>query len=188
MLEALVTYYSPGGNTHKAAQSVAKGLERQGARVTLAAIDEMPDPDLMDYDLVCLGSPAYHFNVPEAVLRYTKRLLGAHSRRDLVRLQAPQRPQKWAVAFVTFGGPHTGIDEATPAGDHLSQFFRHMGFQVRGKWYTPGAFHREGAEENVHGFMGDIRGRPDEHDLAVLERNAYGLAHVLKHEKRAPDS
>jgi len=183
-LKALVIYYSPGGNTKKVAEALARGLGGRGADVTLARLKDAEDEDLYAYDLVCLGAPAYNFNVPEPVLRYVKRQLGKHGRRGRIRLGAPVVPGKWAVVFITYAGPHTGIEEATPAGDHLAQMFRHLGFQVRGKWYTVGEFHGErDSEANLYGFLGDIRGRPDEHDLGVIERNAAGLAFVLEHEK-----
>lgn len=40
-------------------------------------------------------------------------------------------------------------------------------------------------ETNLYGFLDDIRGRPNEHNLGVIESNAAGLAFVLEHEKRA---
>jgi len=185
-LKALVIYYSPGGNTKKVAEALEKGLRGQGAKVTVCSLDDGEDKKLYAYDLVCLGTPAYHFNVPEPVLRYTKRQLARYGRQGKLRLGAPVVPGKWAVVFVTYAGPHTGIEEATPAGDHLAQMFRHLGFQVRGKWYTVGEFH-QGPESkaNLYGFLGDIRGRPNEHDLGVIESNAAGLATVLEHEKGA---
>jgi len=185
-LKALIVYYSPGGNTKKVAEALGRGLESRGARVTVSRLSDAEDRDLYAYDLVCLGTPTYHFNVPEPVLSYTKRQLGRHGRQGRVRLGAPVVPGKWAVVFCTYAGPHTGIEEATPAGDHLAQMFRHLGFQVRGKWYTVGEFpHGPDSELNLYGFLGDIRGRPNEHDLGVIESNAAGLAFVLEHEKAA---
>ena len=183
-LQALVLYYSPGGNTRKVAEAITRGLESRGSVVDLLPLADAEDKDFFEYDLVCLGAPSYNFCVPDRVLRHTKARLREASRHGRVHLGAPAVPGKWAVAFVTYSGPHTGIDEATPAGDHLAQMFRHLGFQVRGVWYTVGVFHAERMPElNLYGFLGDIRGRPDEHDLGVIERNAAGLAFVLAHEK-----
>ncbi|MBC7235200.1 MAG: flavodoxin domain-containing protein [Chloroflexi bacterium] len=186
-LKALVIYFSPGGNTRKVAEAIVRGLERGGAQVTLLPLAEAEDQDYEGYDLVCLGAPSYHFNVPEPVLRYTKSRLSRE--REKVRLGAPTVPGRWAVVFVTYAGPHTGIDEATPAGDHMAQMFRHLGFEVRGIWYAVGEFHDDrSAENNLYGWLGDIRGRPNEHDLGVIESNAAGLAFVLDHLKRARTS
>ncbi len=180
MLNALVIYFSPGGNTKRAAEALARGLERGGAEVTLMPLAQAQEVDDTSYDLVCFGAPSYHFNVPEPVLHYVKKRLN----KAAVRLGAPVQPYKWAVVLITYGGPHTGIDEATPAGDHLAQMFRHLGYEVRGIWYTVGAFHGDRAEaNNLYGWLGDIRGRPNEHDLGVIETNAAGLAFVLSHLK-----
>ena len=179
-LSALVVYFSPGGNTKKVAEAITRGLESRGAEVTLRPMKEAQDEDFYAYDLVCLGVPSYRFSVPAPVYRY----IGRQMSRGRVRLRAPTLPGKWAVAFVTYSGPHTGIAEATPAGDHLAQMFRHLGFAVRGIWYTVGEFHEDRPGEfNLYGFLGDIRGRPNEHDLGVAESNAAGLAFVLNHEK-----
>ena len=182
-LKALVVYFSPGGNTRKVAQAIAEGLAERGTEVTLRSLQEAGEEDFYQYDLVCLGAPAYNFNVPEPVLRYSKRQLARYGRQGRVRLRAPALPGKWAVVFITYGGPHTGIAEATPAGDHLAQMFRHLGFQVRGIWYTVGEFHDPESQMNLYGFLGDIRGRPNEYDLGVARTNAAGLAFVLAYEK-----
>ena len=74
----------------------------------------------------------------------------------------------------------------TPVGDVIAQTFRHLGFDVRAVWYILGAFHENmDPKFNLYGRLGDIRGRPNEHDLGVIESNGYGLAFVLRHEKAA---
>jgi len=42
---------------------------------------------------------------------------------------------KNALIFCTYSGPHTGIDEATPAGKYAGQFFEYVGFTALGEWY-----------------------------------------------------
>jgi multimeric flavodoxin WrbA len=182
-LKSLVAYFSPGGNTQKVAQAIVKGLESRNAQVELSPLEDAGEKDFYAYDLVCLGAPAYNFTVPEPMGRYVKEQLRRAHRYDRVHLRAPTLPNKWAVVFVTYAGPHTGIQEATPAGDHMAQMFHHLGFEVRGTWYTVGEFHEEDAPSNLYGCLGDIRGRPNEHDLGVIESNAAGLAFVLEHEK-----
>ncbi|MEA3408489.1 MAG: hypothetical protein U9R48_10510 [Chloroflexota bacterium] len=65
----------------------------------------------------------------------------------------------------------------------MAQMFCHLGFEVRGKWYTVGEFHSEDSPSNLYGRLWDIRGRPNEYDLGVIETNAAGLAFVLEYEK-----
>ena len=81
---------------------------------------------------------------------------------------------KHALIFCTYSGPHTGIDEATPAGKYAGQFFEHLGITVLDEWYVVGEFH--GSEErSTLGRLGDIRGRPNEQDLARVREAAVLL-------------
>jgi hypothetical protein len=180
-LNCIVLYWSAGGNTQRVASAAADGLTAAGADVTLLSISDpqAEEVDLGVYHLVCLACPSYHFGAPAPMRRYVEQALRKHD----VRPTAPVLPQRWGVALITYAGPHTGIDEAAPAGDFLVQGLRHIGRQVRGVWYTVGEFHGDPDQENNRlGWLGDIRGRPNEHDLAVIAANARGLAYVLQHE------
>lgn len=185
-LRALVVYFSPGGNTKKVAEALCRGLERGNAVVTLLPMHRAGDVSFDDYDLVCVGSPSYHFAPPAPVHRYLEHLIHEGNAAKRIALDAPRRPGRWALSFVTYAGPHTGIEEATPVGDMIAQTFRHLGYDVRAVWYTVGAFHEHMHPDlNLYGRLGDIRGRPNAHDLGVMETNGYGLAFVLGHEKAA---
>ena len=185
-LRTLVIYYSPGGNTKRVAEAICRGLERAQATVTLLPLHRAGEVSFDDYELVCLGCPSYHFSPPAPVRRYLEHCLAEGNAAGHVVSDSPRRPGRSAVAFVTYGGPHTGIEEATPVGDVIAQTFRHLGYDVRGTWYTVGAFHENSNPRlNLYGRLGDIRGRPNEHDLGVIEANAYGLAFVLSQEKAA---
>ena len=83
-------------------------------------------------------------------------------------------PRTYTVVFITYSGPHTGIKEATPAGDYLEQFFEHIGFEVAAKWYVVGEFHNS-EENSTKGVLGDIRGRPNQQDLADVENKVSAL-------------
>ena len=102
-----------------------------------------------------------------------------HSERGDIKLGAPSIPGKTAVVFCTYSGPHTGISEATPAGDYMGQFFEHLGFEVAAKWYIVGEFH--GSEDlSTQGRLGDIRGRPNRQDLAEVESNVSTLIKSIR--------
>jgi hypothetical protein len=91
-------------------------------------------------------------------------------------LGAPKVRGKNALIFCTYSGPHTGINEAIPAGKYVGQFFEHLGFTVLDEWYILGELH--GREEiSTKGKMGDIRGRPDEKDLKKVKRD---MAYLLQ--------
>jgi hypothetical protein len=49
-----------------------------------------------------------------------------------IKTGAPKISGKNALIFCTYSGPHTGINEATPVGKHIGQFFEHLGFTVLG--------------------------------------------------------
>lgn len=180
-LNAIILYWSAGGNTERMARAAADGFNAAGAAVTMLSITD-PQAEqvgLNDYHLVCLACPSYHFGAPAPMRRYVEQALRKHH----VQPTAPVLAHRWGVAMVTYAGPHTGIDEATPAGVFLVQGLRHIGRQVRGEWYTVGAFHGDPDQDNNRlGWLGDIRGRPNEHDLGVITTNARGLASVLQHE------
>jgi len=97
-----------------------------------------------------------------------------------VWLSSPKIPGKAALVFVTYSGPHIGLNEALPAGKYIRQFFEHLGFAVVGEWYIVGEFHGW-KEANQKGRLGDIRGRPNAQDLANVERNAKNIVKLLKH-------
>ena len=85
---------------------------------------------------------------------------------------------KNALVYVTYSGPHCGINEALPTGKYLRQFFEHLGFEVKGEWYEVGEFH--GWEEgSTLGIFGDIRGRPNKKDLDFVEMKTIQIAKSL---------
>jgi hypothetical protein len=63
------------------------------------------------------------------------------------------------LVFCTYSGPHTGIDEATPAGKIMRQYFEHFGFTILGEWYIVGEFH-DREDMSTQGKLGDIRDKP----------------------------
>lgn len=166
--KGLIIYWSATGNTEKVANAIRRGLEREDAIATMVRVEKAETEELYDYDLVFLGAPSYQFLPPQPMLDFVRRKMEYHSRQGDIRLCAPKVPGKAAVVFVTYSGPHTGIDEAIPAGKHLGQFLAHLGFDVLAEWYVVGEFHgRE--EHSTKGRLSDIRGRPNQEDLADVE-------------------
>jgi len=83
-----------------------------------------------------------------------------------------------AVVFVTFSGPHIGVEEAIPAGKYLRQSLMHLGFDVE-KWYVVGEFHGW-TLGSTKGKLGDLRGRPNAEDFARIEEKATSLIKSLR--------
>ena len=176
---ALIIYWSATGNTEKVAITIQQALTREGIKPILKKVAEAAEEELYNYNLVFLGAPSYSFQPPEPVLHFIKDKMKLHSERGDIKVSAPSIPGKTAVVFVTYSGPHTGISEATPAGDYMGQFFEHLGFKVAAKWYVVGEFH--GREElSTKGRLGDIRGRPNRQDLAEVESNVSALIKSIR--------
>jgi flavodoxin len=177
-LKALIIYWSATGNTEKVAGAIKKALVGAGIEPVVKKLKDAGKQDFFDYDIVFIGSPSYQFLPPEPVQKFMDEKMKMHRERGDVKLCSPRVPGKTAVIFVTFSGPHTGISEATPVGDYLGQFFDHIGFNVAAKWYNVGEFH--GHEDfSTKGRLGDIRGRPNEADLAEVEKNVAKLIDSL---------
>lgn len=178
MNNALIIYWSATGNTEKVALAIKKGLEKAGMKVTIKKVTQAADEELYDYDLVCLGSPVLHSLPPPPVFKYLNKKGRKYRLEDEVVVSSPRILNKNALVFCTYSGPHSGVNEALPVGKYLRQFFEHLGFDIKGEWYEVGEFH--GWEEgSTKGIMGDIRGRPNEEDLAKVELNAIQLARLL---------
>jgi flavodoxin len=163
-LKALTAYYSATGNTKKVAEAIHEGLLNERVKSTLCTVQDASRGELYDYDLVFLGSPSIQFLPAEPVMRFIKDKMKVHGERGDIKLCAPKTPGKAAAVFCTYSGPHTGVNEAIPAGKYMGQFLEHLGFDVVGEWYIVGEFHKW-QEANTMGRLGDIRGRPNEQDL-----------------------
>jgi len=177
-MKALILYYSASGNTEKVAFAIRKGLEAGDAEVTTLRVEEAQGADLYEYDLVCLGAPVYQWHPAEPVLKFIKEKMNHHRSQGDIRIGAPKRPGKNAVVFVTYSGPHTGIDEAVPACKYMGQFFAHIGIHVAREWYIIGEYHGK-EDRSTLGPLGDIRGRPNAQDLLKVEQDTIELLKSL---------
>jgi len=169
-MKAAIIYWSKSGNTEKVALAIQEVLEGSGAQVTFLRSDGAKDLDWFDYDLVCVGFPSYQWHPPEAMDAYLRNKMNGYRQRGLVRVGSPRVPGKAALVFCTYSGPHTGINEALPAGKYVGQFFEHLGFTVLDEWYVVGEFHGS-LEHSTQGRLGDIRGRPNEEDLRKVRED-----------------
>ena len=178
MKTALLIYWSKTGNTEKVAYAIKQGLEETGIQVTMKRPEEAEDIDYFDFDLVCVGAPSYSWHPPEPMTDFLKKKFATYRQQGKVKPSAPKVPGKNALIFVTYSGPHTGVDEATPVGKDMRQFFEHLGFNVIDEWYVLSEFHGS-IENNTKGRMGDIRGKPTEEDLQTIKENAKKIANLL---------
>ena len=133
-MKAAVIYWSKGGNTEKVALEIKAGLEESGVRFSFLKTSEAKNLDWFDYDLICAGFPSHQWHPPEEVDSYLKNQLGGYRQQDRIKTGSPRVPGKYALVFCTYSGPHTGINEAIPAGKYVGQFFDHLGFTVLDEW------------------------------------------------------
>jgi flavodoxin len=175
---ALIVYWSKTGNTQKVAEAIRQGLETAELQVTMKEQNEAESEDWFSYDFVCVGAPAYSWHPPEPMDKYLKAKFAKYRAEGRIKPRAPKVPGKNAFVFITYSGPHTGIDEATPAGKYIGQFFEHLGFTVQAEWYVLSEFHGN-LENSTLGRMGDIRGKPTEADLEKIRQDATQLGRKL---------
>jgi hypothetical protein len=170
--KALIIYYSVTGNTEKVALAIERGVRKGGLESVIKKVSEAYEEELFDYDLICFGTPVLHAFVPPPANKFIRKKSREYGARKQIIVPSPKIPGKIALVFVTFSGPHIGIDEASPAGMYVKVFFRHLGFDVKGEWYVIGEFRglgRLGKMYSIRGFLGDIRNRPNAEDLARIE-------------------
>jgi flavodoxin len=178
MKSALLIYWSKTGNTEKVANAIKQGLEERGVQVTMKRTEEAEDIDYFDFDLVCVGAPSYSWHPPEPMTTFLKQKFNSYRQQGKIKPSAPKVLGKNALVFVTYSGPHTGIDEATPVGKDIGQYFEHIGFTIIDEWYILSEFHGS-VENSTKGRMGDIRGKPTAKELQKIKENATQVASLL---------
>jgi flavodoxin len=173
-VQAAIVYWSATGNTEKVAQTIQRTLQAKGVDVTCSRVEEAADLDWFAYDLFCLGFPSYSWSPAKPVDDWLRHKFAEYRAQDRVKTGSPEIPGKHVLVFCTYSGPHTGIDEAIPPVKYAGQFFAHLGLKVVDEWYIIGEYHGS-LERSTEGRLGDIRGRPNEQDLAQVERDTQAL-------------
>jgi hypothetical protein len=177
-VKAAVVYWSRTGNTEQVARVIADTLAGAGLEVDYRRVEEAQDVDWFDYDLYCLGFPSYHWSPPKPVDDLLRLKARAYGREGRIKPKAPPIPDKHALIFCTYSGPHTGIDEALPPVKYAGQYFAHVGIPVLAEWCTVGEFHGS-LENSTQGCLGDIRGRPNADDLDQIRQKTLALIERL---------
>lgn len=178
MKRALIIYWSKTGNTERLANAISQGLKEAGMKVTLKKPEEARDADFFDFDLVCVGAPSYSWHLPEPMDSFLKKKFAFYRQQGKIKPSAPKIQGKNALIFVTYSGPHTGVDEATPVGKDVRQYFEHLGFNVIDEWYVLSEFHGS-VENSTLGRMGDIRGKPTVEELQAIMQNSKQIGRSL---------
>jgi flavorubredoxin len=175
--KALVLFWTKNGNTEKIAKCIYDTVRNAGMEASMTRIDKDLEVEYLDYNLIFLGAPVYENLSPKPVLSF----LYKNRRREGVVLlaSAPEVPGVAAVPFCTYGGGHTGYNEAEPMLKHIGQYFEHEGIRVVDHIAVVGVFPEAEESYNTEGRYGDIRRRPDEQDLSEVEGRVRGILRRL---------
>ena len=175
-MEILHLYYSMTGNTEKVASAIDAALAESGHSVkTVKVTDKDVDVDPLRYPLVFVGSGVYAQMPGPPLMELHRRLLQKYNKSGEIRPGSPRRPGFRAAVYCTYGGVHTGINEAVPAVKYLGQLFDHLGYEVVAEWYVVGEYSGELAKHSTGGRLGDIRGRPHAEDLRDVAERVKGI-------------
>jgi flavodoxin len=178
-MKALVVYWSKTKNTEKVAHTIKEGLLESCVDIVFKRTEEAADEDFFDYDLVCACFPTYQWLPPKPANDFFMKKLAEYREQGRVKLGAPKVPGKNALICCTYSGPHTGVNEAIPAGKYVGQLFEHIGFTILDEWYILGEFHGSEARSTM-GKLGDIKGRPNEEDLQKVREDVVRLVQAIQ--------
>lgn len=176
-MRILNLYFSATGNTKKVADKIAETCENEGHMVETQRIKGSMEPeiDVLDYDLVFAGSGVYEWLPGKPVMALFSKWAKIYREKGLIKQPAQRRKGKRGVYYCTYGGTHTGANEAIPTVKYMGQLFDHLGFETFGEWHIVGAFYGKYRDFSQKGKLGDITGRPDETDLQHVSEMVKGV-------------
>lgn len=180
-MKVLHVFHSQTGNTQKVAQFIEKSVIEASCEITTVQAKAKGKPiQIMDYDLVLIGSGVYGWLPGKPMMDWlaerAKESMSEFGGSGILKPGSPRISNKYVGVYCTFGGSHTGINEAIPAVKYMGQLFDHLGFTIAAEWYMPGAYGVSKLEHhNTQGRLGDIRDRPNENDLNAIAEKVKGL-------------
>lgn len=179
-MKVLNVFFSATGNTEKVALKIEETLTAHGHEVDTRKVEKSDiEVDILEYQLVFAGSGVYRQLPGKALMDLFSNLLGEYAKQGIIKPSSPRRSDAKAIIYCTYGGVHTGINEAVPAVKYMGQLFDHLGYSIVGEWYVVGEYNTEALKSHsVTGRMGDIRGRPDEHDLQEVSEKVVGILRI----------
>jgi multimeric flavodoxin WrbA len=176
-MKILNLYYSATGNTDKIAGQIEKAIRKDGHEVTTVRAGKEMELDILAYDFVFIGSGVYMWMPGKPLIELINKLIERY-RTEEIKAASPRRLGRKVVVYCTYGGGHTGANEAVPAVKYMGQLFDHLGYEIISEWYIPGEFHGKYENLNVEGRLGRISGRPNEADLQEIYEKVIGILKV----------
>ncbi len=177
-MKVLNLYFSSTGNTDKIAGQIDSVVREAGHELDSVRVAKNIEPDILAYDVVFVGSGVYSWLPGKPMMDLLNRLREKYARSGEIKPASPKRAGKRSVVYCTFGGGHTGVNEALPVAKYMGQLFDHIGYEVVSEWFIPGEFHGTLGHLSTAGRMGDIRGRPNEADLQDIAQRVIGILRV----------
>jgi flavorubredoxin len=179
-MKVLNLYFSATGNTEKVAMRISEAVQELGREVdTLKVTGKDIEIDILNYNFVFAGSGVYAQLPGTPLIELFKELMQKYRKAGEIKPTSPRRPSAYAVVYCTYGGAHTGINEAIPAVKYMGQLFDHLGYTIMAEWYIVGEYKTERLRgHSVAGRLGDIRGRPNEEDLRDLAARVKGILQI----------
>jgi flavodoxin len=176
-MEILNLYFTATGNTEKVAKRIEKTLLAIGHHVKTVKVTNDMDIQILDYDFIFIGSGVYTWMPGKPLIEFIDKQREKY-RLDEIKPASPRRAGKKAVIYCTFGGGHTGTNEAVPAIKYMGQLFDHLGYEIIDEWFIAGEFHGKLAYLSESGRLGNIQGRPNEADLQDVAEKVRGILRV----------
>ncbi|MEJ2071420.1 MAG: flavodoxin domain-containing protein, partial [Syntrophobacterales bacterium] len=113
-MKILNLYFSATGNTTKVAKKIDAALRESGHQVETMKVTSNLEVDMLAYDYVFLGSGVYEWLPGKPVISFVKNLRRKYADEGEIKPSSPRRSGKKTVVYCTYGGAHTGINEAIP--------------------------------------------------------------------------
>jgi len=176
-MNVLNLYFSSTGNTEKVAFKIQNTVRELGHTVqTVKVTNGDMDVDVLEFDFVFIGSGVYGQLPGKPMIELHRRLLQKYNKEGEVKPASPRRPSANVVVYCTYGGVHTGINEAIPAVKFMGQLYDHLGYTIVAEWYIVGEYKTDGSRDrSINGRLGDIRGRPNTEDLKEVAEKVKGI-------------
>ncbi len=176
-MKILNLYFSSTGNTEKVAKRITATVQQLGHAIDTVKITADRDIDLLGYDFIFIGSGVYQWLPGKAMQDFIAARLAHYAGVQEIKFSSPRRDHKKVVVYCTYGGAHTGINEAVPSVKYMGQLFDHLGFEIVGEWYFIGEYPAEGRfkDYSLLGRLGNIKGRPTEPDLQDVAERVTGV-------------
>ncbi len=176
-MKILNLYFSATGNTEKVASRIENTLLEIGHEVETCKVTKDTEVEILGYDFVFMGSGVYTWMPGKPLIEFIEKQREKY-RSGEIKPASPRRAGKKAIIYCTFGGGHTGTNEAVPAVKYMGQLFDHLGYEILGEWFIVGEFHGRLAYLSESGRLGNIKGRPNESDLLEIAEKVRGILRV----------